>query len=313
MIMKRLLLLLSLCLFLTGCSFPGRGAGFSETEFLMDTVCTLRCDSKAALDAGFDAIRQVQNATDFYKESSTVSAFNRAKAGEHVPLDTHTETILRAALAVSKESHGRFDITIAPATALWDFTQEGVPPTGESIAEVLPLIGYQNLVLDTQSHTLTKTMDGVQIDLGGCAKGYGADMAKNAMIEAGASWGVLDLGGNIVVFGENPARKDGSWEIGVQTPKKAVGTYTRTIPLEGTGAVVTSGTYQRRFSYGGQVFHHILDPATGFPAETETSSATVTCYSALIADCLSTACLILGETEGTALADSFDATVFFIE
>lgn len=311
--MKRLLLFLSLCLFLTGCQVPGKGADFSETEFLMDTVCTLRCDSKAALDAGFDAIRQVQNATDFYKETSTVSALNRAKAGEPVPVDSHTETILRAALAVSRASKGSFDVTIAPATALWDFAEGSLPPTGERIAEVLPLIGYQNLVLDTQNHTLTKTMDGVQIDLGGCAKGYGADMAKNAMIEAGATWGVLDLGGNIVVFGENPARKDGGWEIGVQAPGESAGTYARTIPLEGTGAVVTSGTYQRKFSYGGQVFHHILDPATGFPAETETSSATVTCYSALIADCLSTACLILGEEEGTALADSFDATVFYID
>lgn len=310
--MRRLLFLLIPCLLIAGCQFPGESRGFSETEFLMDTVCTIRSDSETAIKAGFDAVRAVQDATDFFRGSSTVSVFNRADAGVPVPLDTHTETILQTALKVSEASGGRFDVTIAPASALWNFAEGKTPPTQEKMAEALPLIGYQNLVLDTEKHTLTKTRAGVMINLGGCAKGYGADLAKKAMLEAGATWGVLDLGGNIVVFGENPNRKDGSWEIGVQEPEKDTGAYARTISLEQTGAVVTSGTYQRKFSYGGRVFHHILDPATGFPAETETKSATVTCDSALTADCLSTACLILGREKGTALAESFDATVYFI-
>ena len=311
--MKRLLILLIPCLLLCGCSLPKRTGDFSETEFLMDTLCTLRCDSEAAIQAGFDTIREVQAATDFFRGSSTVSAFNRAKAGELVPLDSHTEAILKIALKVSEASNGRFDVTVAPASALWGFTEGSLPPALEDMKKVLPLIGYQNLILDTENHTLTKTRDGVQINLGACAKGYGADLAKAAMIEAGATWGVLDLGGNVAVFGENPKQKDGGWTIGVQDPGKAAGVYAKTIDLDGTGAVVTSGTYQRKFSYGGRVFHHILDPATGFPAETETKSATVTCNSALTADCLSTACLILGREKGTALADSFDAVVTFID
>ncbi len=311
--MKRLLLFLIPCLFLGGCSLPGGSPDFSKTEFLMDTVCTLRSDSETALEAGFDAIRQVQDATDFYKDSSTVSVFNKAKAGEPIPLDTHTETILETALAVSEASAGRFDITIAPASALWSFTEGSVPPDREEMQKVLPLIGYENLILDTENHTLTKTLDGVQIDLGGCAKGYGADLAKSAMIEAGATWGVLDLGGNIVVFGENPTRTDGGWEIGIRSPEGGTESYADTVSLTQDGAVVTSGTYQRKFAHQGKSYHHILDPKTGFPAETETQSATVTGDSALTADCLSTACLMLGRERGTALAKSFDAVVFFID
>ncbi len=309
--MKRLLLLLIPCLLLCGCSLPKGGRDFSQTEFLMDTVCTFRSDSETAVSAGFDAVRKIQDATDFYAETSTVSAFNKADAEVPIPLDSHTEAILNIALSVSRASKGNFDVTVASAAALWNFAEGATPPEQGEIREVLPLIGYENLILDTENHTLTKTKAGVQIDLGGCAKGYAADMAKNAMIEAGATWGVLDLGGNVMVFGENPNRKDGSWEIGIQAPGESAGTYARTVSISGTGAVVTSGTYQRKFSYGGEVFHHILDPETGYPAVTETRSATVTCDSALLADCLSTACLVLGKEDGTALADSFDATVFF--
>ncbi len=311
--MKRLLLFLIPCLLLTGCELPGKPREFSRTEFLMDTVCTIQSDSETAIDAAFSKIAEIQNATDFYDDSSTVSAFNQADTGIPVPLDFHTETIVAAALSVSEASNGAFDITVAPASVLWDFTEGSVPPEKEAIAHILPRIGWQYLTLDTDAHTLTKTKDGVCIDLGGCAKGYAADMAKNVMIEQGAAWGVLDLGGNVMVFGENPNRKDGSWEIGIQDPGKAAGVYARTVFLDETGTVVTSGTYQRKFSYSGRVFHHVLDPKTGFPAKTETQSATVTGNSALVADCLSTACLILGREKGTALADSYDATVFFTD
>lgn len=311
--MKRLLFLLIPCLLLSGCQGIGKSREFSRTEFLMDTVCTIRCDSEAALVAGFDAIREVQAATDFYADTSTISAFNKAEAGKPIPLDSHTEAILETALRVSEASGGKFDVTIASASGLWDFTESATPPAKEAMAEVLPLIGYENLVLDTETHTLTKTLDGVEIDLGGCAKGYGADLAKAAMIKAGATWGILDLGGNIVVFGKNPKGRDGIWQIGLQAPGEDAGTYGKTVTLSQDGAVVTSGTYQRKFDYKGQTYHHILDPATGFPAETETRSATVTCDSALRADCLSTACLMLGREKGMALAESFDAAVYFID
>ncbi|MBO5364744.1 MAG: FAD:protein FMN transferase [Clostridia bacterium] len=311
--MKRLLPFLLFCLLLTGCSLPGKTPEYSQTHFLMDTVCTIRSDSKSAILAGFSMAREVQDATDFYDENSTVSAFNRADAGVPVPLDSHTYTIVATALKVSEASGGAFDITVAPAKALWDFAEGALPPEKSAVAEVLPRIGWEKLLLDTETQTLTKREKGVAIDLGGCAKGYAADMAKNAMIEAGAAWGVLDFGGNVVVFGKNPARKDGGWEIGIQAPNQPAGTYARTVPIEDAGTVVTSGTYQRRFSYNGTLFHHILDPKTGFPAETESQSATVTGNSALYADCLSTACLILGREKGTALADRFYTTVFFTD
>ncbi len=303
--MKRLLFFLLFPLLLTGCSLPGKPQEYTETRFLMDTVCTIRADRKEAVLAAFHKLEEIQNFSDFYREDSTVSIFNNAPAGEAVSLDSHTETMVETALVVSEKSGGAFDVTIAPVKELWDFQEGKTPPAQEEIQKKLPLVGWEFLRLDTENHTLTKTKDGVKIDLGGVAKGYGADMAKNAMIETGASWGVLDLGGNVLVFGKNPASKDGSWEIGIQKPFSSAGDYEKTVTIEEIGAVVTSGIYQRYFTYEGNYYHHILDPKTGYPVENELLSVSISGNSGLLADCLSTACLALGKDEGQKLADSF--------
>ncbi len=299
--MKRLLFFLPLLLLLSGC----RAEEYKETRFLMDTVCTVQAESKEAVTAAFSAITEVERVSDFYGGTSTVSAFNRAKAGEQVPLDPHTEAMIKTALAVSEASGGAFDITIAPVKDLWNFTEGATPPTREELQKVLPQVGFTHLVLDTQSHTLTKTKDGVKIDLGAVAKGYASDIAKSEMIEAGTAWGIIDLGGNVLVFGKNPKSRDGSWEVGIQKPFGNAGEYEKTALIEDAGAVVTSGLYQRNFTYDGKLYHHILDPQTGYPVENNLISASVSGHSALLADCLSTACFVLGKEEGQGLCDAF--------
>lgn len=299
--MKRLFFFLPLLLLLTGC----RAEEYKETRFLMDTVCTVRADSKEAVMAAFSVIGEIARVSDFYQEDSTVSAFNRANAGEPVPLDPHTETMIKTALSVCEASGGAFDITIAPVKELWNFTEGATPPAQEELQKVLPQVDWEFLSLDTQNHTLTKTKDGVKIDLGAVAKGYGADMAKAAMVDTGAAWGVLDLGGNVLVFGKNPKNPDGSWEVGIQKPFGSAGEYQKTVTIENTGAVVTSGIYQRNFTYEGKTYHHILDPKTGYPVENTLASVTVSGNSALLADCLSTACFVLGKEDGQRLCDAF--------
>lgn len=303
--MKRLLPLIFLCL-LCGCHTPQE-----ETQFLMDTVCTIRTSGEQA-DAGiadaFAEIKEIQDAVNFYDPSSTVSRFNRAKAGEIIPLDKHTYNILETALAVSNASKGAFDVTIAPISSLWDFHQ-GILPDRKDIQSRLGLVGWQNLLFDPNTKTLTKTKDGVAIDLGGAAKGYAADQAAEILKMHGVPYGLLNLGGNIYVFGTNPNRKDGLWEVGIQTPFADGGTYSKTHTLA-SGAVVTSGIYQRNFTQDGVLYHHILDPKTGFPVTNELASVTICADSALLADCLSTACLVLGESDAKSLAKQFEATLY---
>ncbi len=303
--MKRLLPLIFLCL-LCGCHAPQE-----ETQFLMDTVCTIRTSGEqadAAITDAFEVIKEIQDAVNFYDPSSTVSRFNCASTGEIIPLDEHTCAILQTAMEVSKASKGAFDVTIAPVSSLWDFHQ-GILPDSKDIQSRLGLVGWQNLLFDPNTKTLSKTMDGVAIDLGGAAKGYAADKAAEILKQHGVSYGLLNLGGNVYVFGSNPNRKDGLWEVGIQTPFADGGTYSKTHTLA-SGAVVTSGIYQRNFTQDGVLYHHILDPKTGFPVTNELAGATVCADSALLADCLSTACLVLGEADAKVLAGQFEATIY---
>lgn len=297
-------------LLLAGCTPHGGRGEATDTQFLMDTVCTITAggkQGKAAVAAAMEEIRRIQEVADFYQEGSTVSRFNRSKAGEAVPIDPHTEAMVSVALEISRASEGAFDITIAPVSRLWPFHGEEspTPPDPDLLERERSKVGWEALILDQENHTLTKTRDGVEIDLGGAAKGYAADRAIAVLQESGAEYGILNLGGNVAVFGENPHRRDGSWQVGLQTPFGEAGEYAETVRLEGSGAVVTAGTYQRCFTYQGKFYHHILDPTRGMPAESRIDGVTIVADSGLLADCLSTACLVLGKEKGAKLAQDY--------
>ena len=120
----------------------------------------------------------------------------------------------------------------------------------------------------------------------------------------------MDLGGNITVMGSNPNTKDGRWRIGMQKPYSPTGEFDEVLEVA-TGAVVTSGTYQRYFERDGIRYHHIIDPHTGYPADRDYSSVTVVAESGLYADCLATACFVLGRDAGEILAEKFGAEIYF--
>lgn len=310
--MKVLIALLLITFLLTGCQPVLPEA--EDTQFLMDTICTIRVggeDAQSALNQAFFIVKEIQDAVNLYDEDSTVSRFNRAKANEAVPLDDMTAEILKTALKVCDASAGAFDITIAPISSLWNFgkTESPTPPSKEIMDERLSLVGYDKLIFDPDRQTLTKTMDGVAIDLGGAAKGYAADRAAEVLRQSGSAYALLNFGGNVYAFGKNPKRKSGDWQVGIQKPFAKDGTYGQTISLR-QGAVVTSGIYQRNFTYDGVLYHHILNPKTGYPIEGDLAGATILADSALLADCLSTACLVLGEEKGQALAAEFGASMY---
>lgn len=312
--MKRLLtvMIIAAAVLLSACQMPQKISEYSDTCFALDTVCSISAggeNAQEAVNAAFEEIRSIQSALDFYDDGSVVSVFNRAAADEEVKLDIHTAAVLNRALEVSEASGGAFDVTIAPIKELWSFTEGSSPPGEGEIKERLPVTGYEKLIFDRERMTLKKTTDGVKIDLGGAAKGYAADRAAAVLREHGAVYALINLGGNVYVFGDNPRRRDGKWQIGIQKPFGSDGEYTQILSAD-SGAVVTSGTYQRCFTYAGRLYHHVLNPADGYPADSGISGATVKAEEALTADCLSTACLVLGEEKGRALAESFGAELY---
>lgn len=305
---------------LSGCSsFGYHSVTAKDSQFILDTVCTISVtgaeNPDEILSDAFELARNIQNKIDYYDESSTVAKFNSAAANEAVPLDDDTLNIVKCALEISKSSQGAFDITIAPVTDLWDFKSDNPsPPDDGQIKNNLNLVGYENLILDEKNKTLTKSKDGVKINLGGCGKGYICEQITD-MISAKypAAFAIIDLGGNTGVCGNNPKNKDGHTTVGIQEPFKTSGTYKQTVDIFSGQSVVTSGTYQRHFYYNNKNYHHIIDPKNGYPSETSRNSVTVISDSSLLADCLSTACFVLGEEQGASLAEKYGAEIIWID
>lgn len=285
-----------------------------RTEFLLDTYCTITAfhkDADAALDAAFDEIARIHSLTNFFDETSDVSKINRAKQGEKVRVDEAVISIINTARDMKAASDGAFDVCIAPVSVLWKFDEgEPRPPKDDEIEDALLTVKDGGIVVNNDDMTVTKKTDSTKIDLGGVAKGYAGDAAMRVLREHGVECAVIDLGGNIVCFGENPNSKDGKWRIGLQEPFAPTGEYERIVELT-QGTVVTSGTYQRYFTHNDKIYHHIIDPETGYPAKQEYQSVTVVTEDSAVADCLATAVYVLGRDEGVKLAQRYGAEVYF--
>ena len=317
--MKRIIYLIISLIFvifaLSGCA-NDKTERVSDTRYLLDTVCTITAGGNGAermVSEAFDLVAGIEENIDYFNSKSTVAAFNSAPAGVPVRLDEHSEAIISAALEVSKASGGAFDITIAPVKDIWDFkSEEPNVPSIEQINAALPYVGYEKLIYDEENRALTKTEDGVKIDLGGCGKGYCCQAALDYIAENYPDcYAILDFGGNVGVYGENPRTDDGSFTVGIQNPNSSTGEYSQTVTITSGQSAVTSGTYQRHFVKYGVNYHHILDPKTGMPSNNGFNSATIVSDSGLSADCLSTACMTLPAEDGRALAEAFGAKVIY--
>lgn len=307
------LLLLSLLL-PTGC---GRSASpgeepVSDTGFYLDTTVTLTLygvPDDALIQSCFALIEEYEARLSRTRPGSDVWNINHSQ-GEPVEVSPDTAELIRTALSYSDLSHGAFDITIAPVTDLWDFQGDGPHslPDSRQLEEALTHVGYHNLLVDGSSVTLTDPK--AAIDLGGIAKGYIADRLKEFLLSEGPknglTGGIIDLGGNILTVGSKPDQSP--WRIGVRKP---FGETARQLAATVTGSdvsLVTSGTYERYFELEGTLYHHLLDPQTGYPADTGLSGVSILSDSSMDCDALSTTCFLLGLDQGMALIESLEDT-----
>lgn len=240
-------------------------------------------------------------------EGSDVYRINHAQ-GETVTVDPETWEILHRAKEISRRTGGAFSVTIAPLSALWDFTggTNRMPSEEERLA-ALPLVDDSAIALgDGYTVTLPR---GMQVDLGGIAKGYIADQLVR-LLEGRVTGAMISLGGNTYVIGDKP---DGSmYTIGVQDPFDETASLAGVIWARNISAV-TSGTYERGFAGpDGTWYHHILDPKTGMSAESDLVSATLLMTSSMDADALATACIVMGSERAMQLAEEMALDALFI-
>lgn len=202
--------------------------------------------------------------------------------------------LISVGLDYAKTSDGAFDIAIAPLTELWDFTAESPTlPDPEGIRRALDKCGYQNVHLDGQKITFTNP--DTSLDLGAIAKGYIADQIKEYLLSKGVKSAIISLGGNVVCLG---ARPDGSpFKIGIQKPF-ADRNETAAVMEITDKSVVSSGIYERFFEKDGTLYHHILNPASGYPYDNDLIAVTIISDKSADGDALSTTCFALGYEKG---------------
>ena len=277
--------------------------------FYFDTVVSLSLwgAPEGLMDEIWAACARYEQLLSKTIDASDVSRINNAM-GQTVTVDPETWEILRRAKEISAQTGGAFSITIAPVTALWSFTDTvtNMVPTDEARLKMLPLVDDQKIALG-ENNTVTLPA-GMEIDLGGIAKGYIADKVADIIREK-AYAGIVSLGGNVYTVGKKP---DGSaFSVGIKDPHNPAAS--KAIIYTGDGTVVTSGTYERGFSFGGERFHHILDPKTGWPSQSDLVSATFVMDSSMTADALATACIVIGSEKSLALAKELQLDAMFID
>lgn len=276
--------------------------------FYFDTVVnvTLWGAPEGLVDEIWAACARYENLLSKTISGSDVSRINGAM-GKPVTVDPETWEILRRAKEISALTGGAFSITIAPVTALWTFTgtMTNTVPTDETRLAALPLVDDQKIELG-DGYTVTLPA-GMQIDLGGIAKGYIADEVAE-LIREKAYAGIVSLGGNVYTIGRKP---DGSkFSVAITDPQNP--STARSVIYTGDCTVVTSGTYERGFNFGGVRYHHILDPKTGWPSQSDLVSASFVMDSSMTADALATACIVIGSEMALALANEQGLDAMFI-
>ncbi|MDR0350873.1 MAG: FAD:protein FMN transferase [Coriobacteriales bacterium] len=283
---------------LSGVGTDALGEPVSLSEFLFDTFIEIKAYcSHELLDRVYERLVFFEDAFSRTREGSDIYRINAA-AGLPVDVSSETADVITRAQEFSELSGGLFDITIGSVTRLWDFS-EGVIPAPDELAEALAHIDYRNITVEGNTVTLADPQ--AQLDLGGIAKGYIADDIVALLKEGGCLSANINLGGNVYAMGSKP---DGSaWNIGIQDPFNSRGNIIGSVPVIDQ-SVSTSGPYERGFEANGVLYHHILDPRTGYPVQTDLVSTTIVSTSSTTGDALSTTAFLMGATAALELIDA---------
>ena len=203
---------------------------------------------------------------------------------------------------ICKKSDGAFDFTLGGVSDLWNFSGTPSIPDSAALAAALSHSGYEKVTLADKKITLTDKS--AVVDFGASGKGIALDCVRDYLETQNAKRAVVSVGGSVLLFGK------GDFTVGIKNPFGGAD-FAATLTVNGC-CISTSGTYEQYFEKNGKRYHHILDPKTGYPAESGVISATVISESGLLSDALSTACFVLGMEKGFDLAEEFGAEVIFI-
>jgi thiamine biosynthesis lipoprotein len=275
------------------------------SRFLLDTFVTITLydtDDQSVIDGAMDRIAEYEQRFSKTIDGSEVWQLNHRSPGETTfTLSEDMTAMLSKALHYSQVSEGAYDVTIEPAASLWDFTSGAkTVPDSDALARAAARVDYRQLRLE--GNQLTFLSPDTTIDLGSIAKGYIADRVKEYLQSRGVKEAIINLGGNVLCLGQNGRQP---FRVGLQKPFADHNDIFGILNIDDK-SVVSSGVYERHFIKDGVNYHHILNPADGFPYQNGLIAVTIVSDSSADGDVLSTTCFSLGLEKGLALLDSLD-------
>ncbi|MEG0291540.1 MAG: FAD:protein FMN transferase [Anaerovoracaceae bacterium] len=314
--MKKKLLLVLICTLViitqVGC---GTKEPVSKTGFYLNTSCQIdimdmnKTEGEKIIDQVFEECGNYEKMLSRTVKGSDIYKINHAK-GKPVTVAPETAYLIKTSIEMSEKTNGQFDITVGKLTDLWNFSSDNPKkPKDADIKEAVKTIGYKNIVI--KGNTVQLKNPETWLDLGAIAKGYIADKLTASLEEKGVKTGIVNLGGNIVTIG---AKADGSpWNIGIETPYSDRNDIVGAVKMKDQ-TVVTSGTYERFFEEGGKKYHHILNPKTGYPVNSDIEGVSILSKkgNSGYCDAYSTISLLLGKEKAKEFMSKQDGFEFMI-
>ena len=309
-----------------------------EQRFLLGSPLLIQVfegGNKALLDTIFSKTQEIEKSMSTSTKDYTTSEILDINAtsreiqndiSKTYTLSDDITNVVSSALYIAKLTGGAFDPSIRPLVSLWGFGSKSASestsalgseldsdeerlPSIAMIEKTLPYIDWSLISIDETNKTLTM-QGGQEIDVGGIAKGYAANLARQQLLEAGVSAAIIDFGGNIITIGKKQNGK--LWRIGIQEPFMPIGTVLITIDTT-ESAIVTSGIYERYFEADGVQYSHLIDSRTGYPIDNNLLSVTIVSQDSMLADGLSTGIFILGVEEGLKTIETIqEAEAIFV-
>ena len=286
---------LALSLLLCGC---GKTESFyTSTRVMMGTYIEVQSPYQEAAGIVFSEFKRVEGLFNKYDPRSDVGRLN---AQGKAAVQPETIRLIKKAGELWKASSGAFDITVGPLVDLWGFTDKNYRvPAADEITRALELVGFEKISIDEAGNVVEFSIPGMKIDLGGIAKGYALDCAASALKQNGIDSCLINAGGQVYALG---TKRGDPWKVAIKDPRRQ----DLLDHLEVSDvSVSTSGDYEQYFSAEGSRYSHIIDPRTGYPAQSRVVSVTVVAADAAAADALSTSIFVLGKEKGLLLAEGF--------
>jgi len=263
----------------------------------MGTFVEVTSPNKEAAEIVFAEFERIENLLSKYKPESEVSKLN---ATGKLKVSPETFYVIKKSRELWQLTDGAFDITVGPLIDLWGFTnKEYKVPIDVEIKNALKFVGSDKIILHEKDNVVEFMLSGTRIDLGAIAKGYALDCAVKKLKEKGINSCLINSGGQVYALG---VKFGSAWKIAVRDPRQK--DFSGYLELKDKSAS-TSGDYEQYFIQKDKRFSHILNPKTGYPADSGVKSVTVVARDGLIADALSTAIFVLGKEKGLMLTKRF--------